>query len=952
MQSLECLSQRTGPGGKSMDAITTDVIIKNVSSDEYSSGSVVYNGSVTALSSGGQAPYIYTLSGYSPQNNGYFTLLSSGTYQLSIVDFAGNSFDTTIAIKSTYPLPSVHLNNIQKPLSCSSVASDGAFSAVGSGGMEPYLFSIDGGVNFTSSNTFTNLTPGNYNCILKDANGLFAVAQIVSYQYYYDSLLFDCNCCSFYATAGGNPSVCSTNTGIIGMNATGGQGPYSFSIDGLNYFPGTSSDGGYNFNGLGPGLYKVYAKDAAGNISVASASVQSTCSLTILWESVEASCHQSDGSVTLHAANGTRPYVFTIDGIHYQTDSIFNGLRSGKYNFSVRDANGKESPALASVVNRCPVVSATSKADSCNQGKGSIDASGENGSPPYTFSLDNQLSVTASHFSNIKAGQHTIEIEDANGFTSKTVVGVANNCLDLTASVLDASCSRENGSITLNAIGGIAPLQYSIDGIHFQSSNNFNALPAEDYIAEIKDASGASKSINVTVNDIKAPQINVTVTPASCKNLAGSIAIQATGGTSPILYSIDNGITEQSQGLFSNLDSARYPILITDGNDCIVRDTVQLSAMPTPKFSLGNDTTLCVGNSVTLNGPAGDAFVYQWQDNSSNSTYRVISPGTYFLSATNAFNCTGIDTIIVSFKYSPEVNLGNDTSICTGRTLVLYSSNTNGDYLWSDGSNEQILSVIRAGWYWLKVSDNGCSITDSILVSAKPSPVINLGRDTVLCEGQQLLLDVTNPNAIYLWQDKSTDPRYTITATGKYAVTVNENGCDTTGTISIVYAKKPTINIGNDTTICITQQLKLNAYFPYTNYEWQDGSTGSSFTVNKEGIYRVSAKNNCGITIDSISVKYMDCDCKWDVPNVFTPNQDGRNDVFHLKSKCIFSSYQLQVFDRWGKRVFTSQTIHENWDGTYKSLPQPTGVYVWMIAYKDELTGKTEKQSGTVLLIR
>jgi len=935
-----------------MGVIGADLVTRDISGDQFSSASVIYNGSISAHAHGGQAPYIYTLSGHSPQNNGYFTLLGAGNYQLSIVDINGDLFDTTIVIKSLYPLPSVHLSNVQKPSSCSSINGDGAFTAIGAGGTMPYLFSIDGGVTFTSSGTFGHLIPGNYTCILKDANGLFAVAQIVSYQYYYDSLLFDCNCCSFYASAGGNPSLCSTNTGIIGTNATGGQKPYSFSIDGVNYFPGTSSDGGYSFNDLSPGLYKIFAKDAGGNISDASASVQLTCSLAIIWEAVEASCHQSDGAVTLHAANGTRPYTFTMDGINYQPDSTFSGLPSGKYNFSVRDAVGMESPVTASIVNHCPTVDATSQADSCNQGRGAIEASGANGTPPYLFSLDNQPFGTNNNFFNVKAGTHTLEIRDANGFLSNTKVVVQNNCLELTSIITNAVCDKANGTITLQTAGGKPPYQYSIDGVRFQNSNIFSGLPGGVYNVRVKDAMGSSTSIDVTVVNITGPQLNVTVTPASCNNTNGVIDIHSVGGTLPIAYSIDNDVTEHNQGLFANLDSGRYNAFIKDGNGCTVTDTVQVNALPAPQIYLGNDTTLCAGSSLVLRAPFNTTNTYHWQDNSSSATYQVTSPGNYFLSATNEFNCTATDTIMVTYTALPVVNLGNDTSICTGHTLILEATTENGNYLWNDGSTAQSFLVSQPGWYWLRIFNNGCSATDSIFVSAKSSPVLNLGKDTVLCEGRQLLLDVGSPGATYLWQDGSTGPTYSVNAAGQYSVNVNENGCDTVARISVAYTKKPVIDLGSDTTVCFPRQLTLNVYAPYATYQWQDGSTNASYTVSKEGVYKVWTKNTCGISIDSIAVKYTDCACSWDVPNAFTPDGNGRNEVFRPLFRCFYTGYRIQIFDRWGKMVFQSQDINEGWDGRYKNAPQSTGVYAWMLEYKDMLTGKIEKQTGTVILLR
>jgi len=183
-------------------------------------------------------------------------------------------------------------------------------------------------------------------------------------------------------------------------------------------------------------------------------------------------------------------------------------------------------------------------------------------------------------------------------------------------------------------------------------------------------------------------------------------------------------------------------------------------------------------------------------------------------------------------------------------------------------------------------------------------------------------------------------------------VKVDENGCDTSGDINVNYITKPVVNLGNDTTLCITQQLLLEATYPLSTYLWQDGSVQPQYTVSQAGTYLVDVTNVCGDTKDSISIVYENCACKFYVPSAFTPNNDGKNDVFLPKYQCLYSNYQLKVFNRWGLLVFVSTNASVGWDGGFNSQQQPAGVYVWELAYKDNLTGKDIRKNGTVVLIR
>ncbi|MCD4744997.1 MAG: hypothetical protein K8R58_01720, partial [Bacteroidales bacterium] len=275
---------------------------------------------------------------------------------------------------------------------------------------------------------------------------------------------------------------------------------------------------------------------------------------------------------------------------------------------------------------------------------------------------------------------------------------------------------------------------------------------------------------------------------------------------------------------------------------------------PSPEINLGNDTSLCYGDSLILNAGAGYES-YFWQDGSADSTYIAYTTGIYWVEVTDINGCTAIDSIIITFFPLPEINLGNDTSFCYGEFIILNAGSGFISYLWQDGSTDSTYIADTSGIYWVKVT-NPCGFAiDSIVITVFPSPEINLENDTSICFGDSLILNAGAGYESYLWQDGSTDSTYIVDTTGIYWIEVsNEYGCITRDTIIIGFYPDPQedLELGNDTSFCFGEYIILNAGSGYTSYLWQDGSTDSTCFADTSGIYWVMVTNPCGSAVDSI----------------------------------------------------------------------------------------------------
>lgn len=232
---------------------------------------------------------------------------------------------------------------------------------------------------------------------------------------------------------------------------------------------------------------------------------------------------------------------------------------------------------------------------------------------------------------------------------------------------------------------------------------------------------------------------------------------------------------------------------------------------------------------------------------------------------------------------------------------------------------------------------------------------IDLGPDTVLCPGEELVVDIRLPEATYLWADGLTEGYRVISSPGVYSVKVNIGLCaPLEDSLRVSYVNPPSINLGGDTSICFGQLLSLSASTAFGNYLWQDQSTQPVFEVSEAGIYFVDVINPCGRDQDTISVEFIDCQGLLFAPNAFTPNADGINDQFRLVGSGIVKM-DFRVYDRWGREVFRGSDPGAAWDGRSGGKAMPQGVYQWVATYTGGGATQLEREgrmSGMVILLR
>lgn len=334
-----------------------------------------------------------------------------------------------------------------------------------------------------------------------------------------------------------------------------------------------------------------------------------------------------------------------------------------------------------------------------------------------------------------------------------------------------------------------------------------------------------------------------------------TVWLEATAGMAGYLW--HEGTTDS---IFVADTSGQYSVTITDSIGCSSSDTFNLTVVNNPPLNLGNDTLLCVGDTIMLDAGQGYPF-YEWQNLATTRTFFVTVTDTYYVTITDANGCSNSDTISVIVNPNPVISLGPDTLLCPNVPFVLSPGNQFLGYEWQDGSTDSTFTIDSTGLYWVHVTDsNGCEDADTMLATVGQLSV-NLGPDTSICDGEYYLLNPGAGFASIVWQDSTTTRVYLANQPGVYHVTVmGVGGCSASDTMEILSVLPvPVIDLGNDTIFCDGNSVMLDAGPGFASYDWSNGVNSQILTVSNAGVYSVTVTDNNGCEgVDTLEVPHVD----------------------------------------------------------------------------------------------
>ena len=477
---------------------------------------------------------------------------------------------------------------------------------------------------------------------------------------------------------------------------------------------------------------------------------------------------------------------------------------------------------------------------------------------------------------------------------------------------------------------------------------------AGTYKVTVTNAFGCSDSDSVAVTENPLPIIDIGPDGFICRG--DSLQLNAKYPNANYLWNTNT--TTEAINVSKEGD---YHVLVTDKNGCKGRDTMALSYYMDPVVDLGADTSFCFPGSATING--GSWSQYLWNGGETSSTIVSSITEEITLNVVDSNGCKGADTINVTVHPLPIVQLGNDTTLCAGQSIELNASNQGGRFTWSSGSTQQSIIVTDEGLYWVQVTDgNNCIAQDSIVVSKDVIPDPYSKKEFEICEGETIVLQPDSGYDSYQinWLLLSDDTFLSINEAGRYESAVSSIHCSDTFELVVTEIRVPTVSLmlsPYSELFCFEYEtatiVSSTESLPALSYLWSTGDTLPEITVDSGGVYQLTIYNyHCGSS-EEIEINNY-CPGVLYLPNAFTPDGDGLNDVFTAEGSQI-TDFRLEVFNRWGQLIFTSNDMQTGWDGTYQNRPVQQEVYVYKVHYSflaEHGGAVSDSKVGTVTLVR
>lgn len=526
----------------------------------------------------------------------------------------------------------------------------------------------------------------------------------------------------------------------------------------------------------------------------------------------------------------------------------------------------------------------------------------------------------------------------------------------------DSVCTNQSVYFNISVFGNCNNAVFTIDSSFatiLDTTNNivhiqFNMAGIVYLIASLNTPCGIKKDSMAIHIFPSSQQLSLGPDYSLCPNNTKILNAQ----TGYISYLWQDGSTDST---FNVTAPGLYWVEVKDACDNIFRDTVIVSAAPPVPLDIGPDLSKCNSDSLTITAPP-DFINYSWSPNYNITTTSgpVVSvfpsiDTMYKLTAEKTPGCFAFDSVRIMVKFSPPINLGSDASFCNGDSLILNAGGGFTNYQWSTGQTSPVITLYTTGTYIINaMAANGCISKDTLrILNVFNNPVINLGPDSPICEGITRQLNAGAGFNNYLWNNGSTSQSIFSSIPGTYWVIVTDNnnckGGDTTVITSIIPAPKNFLPA--DTVLCSYSSMSLSPLSSYNAYLWSTGSNSPSIVISNPGNYwlQVTSPNGC-TGKDTIIVNPKQCLDGFYIPGAFTPNNDGKNDLFKPLLFGNVLKYEFIIYNRWGEIVFRTKDLQKGWDGKVNGSTADTYIFVWQCNFQFE-SKAPESRKGTVALI-
>ena len=632
------------------------------------------------------------------------------------------------------------------------------------------------------------------------------------------------------------------------------------------------------------------------------------------------------------------------------------------------------------------------------------------GVEPYAVAWSNG-EATAT-IDSLEAGTYTVVVTDANGCVDSCSVDVeVIPCCNVTDGGEIAEDQENCGPFDPNAIvsvapatGGIGPVEYAwYSGACSEVvSPTFAPTPQEaipsgftliagatgesydpDTLTETTcfirvarnegctDWIGESNIVTITIYEV--PTVDVAITGGVNPTCSGSeVELTATSSTGTS-FEWSTGETTSS---IMVTESGQYCATTVSVDGCEATACIDIIVNPTPDVEVevtAGSNPLCPGNEVELTAVSQTAVGYEWSTTDTTSSIVVEIAGTYIVEVTDVNGCTASASIEVEAGLVPVVEIEGVPEFCTGDSVMLTAQTADGEgFTWSTGETTQNIWVNTAGEYCvMTASVDGCEVQACIEVEEAAIPEVYAGEDINICVEQSAVLTATGGTSgtIYTWyvdgQEVGTGETIVVSPgigiTEYQVVAVNDNCSISDEDFVKVYVydyplagfeRDPAGDVPYGEDVLFTDTTQGNV----TDWHWDFGDGMTSMLQNPDHNYAdpgsywvtlIASNNGCEDTVTAgLEVKII-----IDIPNVFTPNNDGMNDEIWIQGTDL-DMISMTIYNRWGHSVYSGEGRQFSWSGkTMEGTDCEVGTYYYVIqmTYKD---GNISEQTGFFTLLR
>lgn len=546
---------------------------------------------------------------------------------------------------------------------------------------------------------------------------------------------------------------------------------------------------------------------------------------------------------------------------------------------------GRSIDSIQVTITNGPTITSTTVAPGCSGNDGQITVSATNGVSPYQYSIDGGNTQQNSNiFTGLTGGNYTVTVTDASGCQNSETVSLSAGTGVLTVNTTDnnPSCGNSDGTIIINT-GGTGTYNFSIDnGQTFTSANapyTFTNLSVGTYNVVVQDNNGCQGFSTVNLTNSGAPTLTSNTVDVSCYGANdGQIYNTATGGVYPYQYSIDGGVSFQSSGDFSGLNSGTYNVMVQDTNGCqsVGVVTINENAQITHSANITNSTCGNDNGNIAII-PSGGTSPYQYSINGgvnfqTNGFFNSLSGGTYNVVIVDANGCSSTissETVQGSGTYSVSATATNETCLDSNGTITITETGGSSPYQYSidGGVNYQttgLFTGLSANNYNIVLQDSdGCITNTTATITNQGGFNLSVNPDQTICLGNSATVTAggAGSGSTYSWDNglgSGTMHVVSPTSTTTYTVIANDTqGCSRTGTTTVTVNTQPTVSVNPvNPTICSGDSTTLTASGAQS-YVWNNGTTQNSITVAPSSTtqYVVIGQNgNCNGSPVNVSI--------------------------------------------------------------------------------------------------